>query len=77
MSELIETSYEREVLFSAIGAPFETKDILKGNAYRWNPEERVWQKTVFAKKIEIEREFLKENIYRGGVSKHREDIIQD
>lgn len=76
LNELIETSYEREVLFSATGAAFETKDLLKANGYRWNAGDRVWQKSVFEKKIEEERKFLSEQIYATGRGQHTEDFLQ-
>ena len=47
----------------ATGAPYDTKDILRENGYRWNPDRRVWQKVlVDASKKDVEVEWLKKNI---------------
>jgi DNA polymerase-3 subunit epsilon len=74
LAELIETSYEREIKFVATGAAFETKDLLRENGYRWDQNERVWQKTVFEKNLIGEREFLSDKIYRGN-SRHQEIAV--
>lgn len=73
--ELTENSYEKEILFSATGAPFEVKDKLRAHGYRWNPGDRVWQKTVFEKNVEAERAFLASSIYQGRKAVHTESEI--
>ncbi|MEZ4743477.1 MAG: 3'-5' exonuclease [Bdellovibrionota bacterium] len=75
LSELIETSYEHEICFSAVGAAFEKKDILREHGYRWNPEVRVWQKSVFEKKADEERAFLANSVYERSKSSHMEEIV--
>lgn len=74
LRELIETSYEREIKFAATGAAFETKDLLRERGYRWDQGQRVWQKLVFEKNAEGEREFLANDVYRG-VSRHQEEFV--
>jgi DNA polymerase-3 subunit epsilon len=74
LAELIETSYEREIKFLATGAAFETKDILRDHGYRWDQTQRVWQKVVFEKNLEAERQFLTTEVYRGN-SRHEEIIV--
>jgi len=78
--ELIERSYMREFLLSAVGAPFEVKDVLRARGYRWNPDQRVWAKSVFEDELKAEREFLASEVYRGksgkgGLPCHREDEL--
>lgn len=62
---LIERSYEPSFIVAANGAPFETKDTLRQNGYRWDVEQRVWKKTVLRNELEEEREFLREFVYKG------------
>ena len=45
--EIFSRSQQKEYCFSAIGAPFETKDLLKANGYKWNVANRVWFKRSF------------------------------
>jgi len=71
LNELVERSYEREYKVLAKGAPFESKDVLKQNGYKWDPALRVWHKTMGEKKLELEREFLLKNVYHGS-STHEE-----
>lgn len=65
LTELIEASYEPEYEVIAVGSPFETKDILRLNGYRWDAEQRAWRKRVGARRIESEREFLSTEVYKG------------
>lgn len=73
LSEMITSSYEPEYEVMAVGSPFESKDTLKSNGYRWNQETRVWQKRVGARRIQLEREFLASEVYRGS-SRHVEEV---
>jgi DNA polymerase-3 subunit epsilon len=74
LAELIETSYQREYNFIATGAPFEAKDLLKERGYRWDQGQRVWQKVIFEKGAEAERQFLSAEVYRGA-SRHQEQLV--
>ena len=65
LPELIERAHDRDVTIKAVGAPYETKDVLKARGYRWNPGERVWQKVIRDREVEAERKFLTDNIYKG------------
>ncbi len=75
LEELIRRSYLREYLVSATGAAFETKDILREHGYRWNPDARVWGKTMLEDELEEERSFLASDVYKGA-SRHREEEIR-
>lgn len=66
--ELVSRSYEKEFNVVARGAPFESKDILKKNGYRWDPGQRVWSKVLPESKLEKERDFLSEMVYQGETS---------
>lgn len=74
LEELIRRSYLREYLVSATGAAFETKDILRINGYRWNPESRVWAKNLLEDELEEERKFLATEVYKGD-TRHREEKL--
>ena len=41
----------------------ETKDLLRENQYRWNPDKKVWHKTIVHDNMDEEREWLTKNIY--------------
>lgn len=71
LSELIARSYEREYAVKAYASPFESKDVLRGRGYRWDPEERVWGKVVPETKLDEERAFLASEVYKGKPA-HRE-----
>jgi DNA polymerase-3 subunit epsilon len=72
LSELISASHEPEIEISAVGSPFESKDILRANGYRWDAERRVWRKRVLPGRLEAERTFLAADVYKGS-SRHVEE----
>ena len=74
LEELIRRSYLGEYLVSATGAAFETKDILRINGYRWNPEARVWAKNLLEDELVEERKFLATEVYKGD-TRHREEKL--
>ena len=63
--ELIKNSNKLQYKVVAVNSPFETKDLLRSNFYRWNPDIRAWWKMIDEEDVEIEREWLTENIYNG------------
>tara|TARA_Y100000991_G_C21945967_1_gene337472 strand:- start:142 stop:858 length:717 start_codon:yes stop_codon:yes gene_type:complete len=72
--ELVHNSYQKQYEIQAVGAPFELKEKLKQNGYFWNPRKRLWCKILFADQLQGERDFLKEEIYRGNL-RHEESLI--
>jgi DNA polymerase-3 subunit epsilon len=46
-------------------SPFETKDILRGRGYRWDPQERCWHKDLRAAGLPAELNWLKNAVYGG------------
>lgn len=50
----------------AVGSPFESKDLLKRRGYRWNPDQRVWWKEIAEADLEPEKQWLNDEVYRGG-----------
>ncbi|MEY4631450.1 MAG: polymerase polC-type [Pseudomonadota bacterium] len=76
LDELIRRSYLREYLISATGAPFETKDVLRTHGYRWNPEARVWAKSILEDELAEERAFLAADVYKTSTRKHTEEEVR-
>jgi DNA polymerase-3 subunit epsilon len=65
MAALLEAARRRDVLFRAVGSPFETKDLLKARGYRWRPEAKVWWRSVPEDQADAERAWLAKEIYGG------------
>jgi DNA polymerase-3 subunit epsilon len=72
LQELIRASLTSEFRIMAVGAPFEAKDALYGQGYRWDGDERVWQITARSDDdYEEEMSWLKSNIFRHKPAKVR------
>ena len=61
-AEMLERSRQPTWLVRAWGAPFDVKDSLRAQGYRWNADtkgvDRHWYREVTADQVEQEREFL-------------------
>lgn len=57
-------------MIDAVGAPFETKDLLKARGYRWNADARHWSKEVPGGAFDDEYEWIVVQVY-GGRAKPR------
>ena len=68
LSELFLNANRSQVKIIASGSPFETKDALKAQGYRWDPEIRSWNKAVYSDLVSKEIEWLEDEIYRGKFS---------
>mgnify|MGYP001259804353 CR=1 FL=1 len=75
LSELIMGSHQKEFCFYAVNAAFEDKDKLKARRYRWNPEKKVWYKSIMENLLEEERAFLRDEIYQGREFQHKEEEV--
>ena len=66
---LLEGAIKRTVRVSAMGAPYDVKDILKGRKYYWNNGEnglkKHWWCEVVEDHLEAEKQFLDELYYQG------------
>lgn len=74
IAELIKSSHEAEVEISAVGSPFESKDVLRAKGYRWDADRRVWHKRIPSSRLESEREFLTRDVYKGESSHTEEEF---
>lgn len=64
LAHIIEASRTPTFRLLATGAPFESKDLLKARAYRWNAEQKVWH-TRLGDEVQLAAEFewLKATVY--------------
>lgn len=64
LSRLIEAASQSSFKLRAIGAPFESKDLLKARGYRWDAEGRVWTCSLPSEdRLEAELAWLKAEVY--------------
>lgn len=75
LQELVQRSYLKEVRVLATSAPFETKDKLRENRYRWDNQKRLWFKDILEDGLDAERAFLQKEIYPAGRDSHDEQWL--
>lgn len=63
--ELIRNALLKKHLVFAHQAPFDSKDILKEEKFRWSPEKKVWWKLILETEICAIDQLMKERIYPG------------
>ncbi|MEI8025619.1 MAG: 3'-5' exonuclease [Pseudomonadota bacterium] len=74
LDELIQSSYLKSVRIDALNSPFEKKDLLKEQGYRWDSQRRIWHKTILESNLDKERLFLEKEIYLTKPS-HKETVL--
>ena len=63
---LLETLNQPQVRLSALGSPFDTKDLLKARGYRWDGDRKTWYRSLSSEKVlEEEIIWLKQKVYAG------------
>ena len=65
MQSLLQNARASEIKISALGSPFDSKDVLKERAYRWNGDKKVWAKNVQKQLLDDEVAWLKASVYGG------------
>jgi DNA polymerase-3 subunit epsilon len=65
LNEILEAARLPRVKILATGAPFESKDALRGNGYHWNAQRRVWWKSALASSSNDEVKWMEESVYFG------------
>jgi DNA polymerase-3 subunit epsilon len=75
LEELIENSHQKTFRVDAVNSPFEKKDTLKENGYRWDAARKIWYKIIFERQLATERDFLSKEIYSASQSQHRETLV--
>ncbi len=63
--EMLNLAKKPSVHIQAVGAAFDTKDLLKARNYRWDADARCWSKGITPEELEAEIEWMKEEIYHG------------
>ena len=61
--ELIKNARKSWLKVYAHNSKIETKDVLRENKYRWDPNKKVWYKIIKHTEMEEERQWLSDNIY--------------
>ena len=76
LKELIENAGKPLYLIKAINFPYneQKKNIIKGNGYTWNMDEKVWTKRVAFDNLEEERNWLTGIIYNDNFNGVIEEI---
>jgi DNA polymerase-3 subunit epsilon len=62
---LLDRAREKSFKLFALKSPYESKDLLKGRGYRWEPDGKVWALELDAINLDTELVYLKESIYCG------------
>jgi DNA polymerase-3 subunit epsilon len=65
MQTLLQNARVPEIKVSALASPFESKDALKGRAYRWNAEKKVWARSIPKQALDEEVAWLRASVYAG------------
>ena len=65
MQVLLQNARGSELKVSALGSPFESKDLLKERAYRWNADMKVWAKSIPKQNLDDEVSWLRDFVYAG------------
>lgn len=69
LGTLLESARRKTLRIWATGSPFESKDLLKSRAYRWNSGDdgrpKSWYKDVAETDVSDELDFLKSDVYGG------------
>jgi DNA polymerase-3 subunit epsilon len=76
LSVMLERARQPGVTVWATGSPFESKDVLKARAYRWQAEKRCWYKSLETGELDAECAWLKNAVY-GGRAAQVEVEVQD
>lgn len=65
MKVLLANARRPDIKVSALGSPFESKDVLKDRGYRWNADKKVWATNVSKQRLDEEVLWLKSAVYGG------------
>lgn len=65
MQTLLQRARLAEIKVSALGSPFDSKDVLKDRNYRWNANKKVWAKDILQDSLDDEVTWLSEAVYAG------------
>lgn len=63
---LLEAEATARIKVNAVGSPFDVKDILKGEGFRWDGDAKVWHTEVIEASLSETLAFLSQTYHRGG-----------
>jgi hypothetical protein len=66
LKEILQNAKTKQVRIDCIKAPFESKDLLKGNGFSWDGANKFWTKLIPETELEQMKEFLEEEVYPKG-----------
>ena len=65
LKALLESARQPSMKLWANDSPFETKDVLRARGYRWDAQERAWNRELREPGLEAELAWLRNAVYRG------------
>jgi DNA polymerase-3 subunit epsilon len=65
MQVMLQNASISDIQVSALGSPFDSKDVLKERNYRWNADKKVWAKRILKQNLADEVAWLKASVYAG------------
>ena len=65
MQTLLQNARLAEIKVSALGSPYESKNVLKERNYRWNGDKKIWAKNIPLPILDAEVSWLKQAVYEG------------
>jgi DNA polymerase-3 subunit epsilon len=65
MQVMLQNASISDIQVSALGSPFDSKDVLKERNYRWNADKKVWAKRIQKESLANEVAWLKASVYAG------------
>lgn len=65
MQVLLQNARTADIKVSALGSPFESKDVLRERDYRWNADKKVWAKSIPKQSLDEEVAWLRNFVYAG------------
>ena len=76
LKSLLLSLHQKSYTISALGSPFDTKDILKAKGYRWNGDKKCWHNTLTGDDAIMEEVvWLKDNVYGGKSAKVEIEVL--
>jgi DNA polymerase-3 subunit epsilon len=75
MHLLLQNARTPDIKVSALGSPFESKDLLKERGYRWQPDKKIWATTISKKRLDEEVSWLKQHVYGGKSFKLVQEVM--
>ncbi|MCK5883793.1 MAG: hypothetical protein KAG61_08905 [Bacteriovoracaceae bacterium] len=76
LKEILANAKTKQVQVNCVGAPFDSKDILKSNKFSWNGEKKFWSKVIPERELDEMKNFLNTSVYAAGKMKAQFNVIE-